>query len=326
MTVGMRLKALLLSTGLLLLSAPLHAAGDGGVDTDGLAQAADTGKNCLGQGKAKATLGSILGLAYGPLGIEHRLRIGVCTPFSKKPGILHELSFFEAGFQQHTSPIYLMPGGYLVFAPLSFLVFNAEVAPILYWPIGLEGAGYYPLGGYESDYRSEALPGDAGAEAQGWYLRGGMTLQLAASIGPVRLIVLDSLQLERWVLGESEHYYHNRNDLPAANPESFIDNNAIVMVEIPLRPNINLRLGVNDQLVMNLGARQISNTLAGVAMVHFERVGERIHDLTPIFRIGGRTHHPVRQGEISIIVALTFSADLSPRSSDSAAPSSAELT
>jgi len=124
------------------------------------------------------------------------MRIGACAPLIKKPGILWERSFVQGGYQQHFSPIYFMPGGYFVLAPFSFLRFNVEAAPVLYWPIGLDAAGYYPLDNYESDYSQAALPGEDGGEALGWYVRGGTTLQLAAQIGPVRLIIVDSLQLE----------------------------------------------------------------------------------------------------------------------------------
>jgi hypothetical protein len=138
-----------------------------------------------------------------------------------------------------------------------------------------------------------------------------MTLQLAANIGPVRIIVLDSLQVERWVIGSAEHYFHNRNDLPAANPEGFVDNTALLMVEFAVHPNAQLRLGINDQLTMNFGAGTKSNVLAGIAMLNLSRLGRRIVNFSPILRLGGRTHHPVRGGDINFILALSFSVDLS---------------
>jgi hypothetical protein len=239
------------------------------------------------------------------------LRVGGCVPLSKKRGLLFDRSFFEAGYQQHLTPIYLMPGGYVVVAPLSFLVFNFELAGVFYWPLGLAAAGYYPLDTYASDYSQAALPGEEGAGALGWYLRGGMTLQLAANVGALRIIVVNSLQLEHWVIGNAAHYFHNRNDLPAANPEGFIDNNAIVMVEMKLNPNTQLRLGINDQLTMNFGDQTKSNVVAGIAMLNFSRLGRRIVNFSPILRLGGRTHHPVRQGHINFILALSFSVDLS---------------
>ena len=113
------------------------------------------------------------------------------------------------------------------------------------------------------------------------------------------------------MIGNAAHYFHNRNDLPAANPEGFIDNNAIVMVEMKLNPNTQLRLGINDQLTMNFGDQTKSNVVAGIAMLNFSRLGRRIVNFSPILRLGGRTHHPVRQGHINFILALSFSVDLS---------------
>ena len=306
-----------------LTTTAAHAQPDEGLSSSELASDAQPkGKNCLNQGRPRAVMSSLLGIKYGAWGVEHRLRVGGCTPLGKKTGLLFDRAFFEGGYQQHLTPIYLMPGGYLVVAPLSFLVFNFEAAGIAYWPIGLGAAGYYPLDNYDSDYSQEALPGEDGGTALGWYVRGGVTLQLAANIGPVRLIVLDSLQLERWVIGDADHYFHNRNDLPAANPEGFIDNNALVMVEFPVHPNAQLRLGINDQLTMNIGDHTKSNVVAGVAMLNLSRLGRRIVNFSPILRLGGRTHHPVRQGDINFILALSFSVDISKDpGSEASAPS-----
>jgi hypothetical protein len=295
----------------LLGTAPSTASADQDLSAvDQTTDFLDSGKNCLNQSKPRAVMHSLLGIKYGDIGIEHRLRVGGCTPLGKKRGLLFDRAFFEAGYQQHFSPIYIMPGGYVVVAPLSFLVFNFEAAAVAYWPLGIPAAAYYPLDSYDSDYSRAALPAEEGGNALGWYVRGGVTLQLAVDIGPARLIVLDSVQLEHWVIGEAEHYFHNRNDLPASNPESFIDNNAIVMVEFPVHPNAQLRLGVNDQFTMNFGAQSKSNVLAGVAMLNLSKLGPHIVNFSPILRIGGRTHHPVRQGDINVILALSFSVDL----------------
>jgi hypothetical protein len=252
----------------------------------------------------------VLGIKWGPWGLEHQLRIGGCAPLVRKEGVLFDYSFIEAGFQAHTSPIYVMPGAYVDIAPLSILQFHFQFAPVFYWPIGLNGAGYYELDGYEDDYTETLLLPEDGEPALGWYLRTGTTLQLAVPIGPLRLLITDTLVAELWQLGEQPFYFHNRNDVPAARREWFLDNMALVMAEIPLHPNLDLRTGLNYQLTMNLGARQMSNILGGVAMFRFKKLGRAIRDFTPLVRIGGRTHHPVRQGDFSFLFALMFSADL----------------
>ena len=269
-----------------------------------------TGKNCLGQPRPTLTMHQVLGIKWGPWGLEHQLRIGGCAPLVRKEGVLFDYSFIEAGFQAHTSPIYVMPGAYVDIAPLSILQFHLQFAPVFYWPIGLNGAGYYELDGYEDNYHESQLPPEDGEPALGWYLRTGATVQLAIPMGPVRLLITDTLVAELWQLGEQPFYFHNRNDVPAARREWFLDNMTLLMAEIPLHPNLDLRTGLNYQLTMNLGAKQMSNVLGGVAMFRFKKLGRALRDFTPLVRIGGRTHHPVRQGDFSFLVALIFSADL----------------
>ena len=306
---GPLLAALGIVTAGLLVFALAHAEPLRG--NDPIPDVPSSAKNCLGQAKPAPVLNSLFGIKYGAWGLEHRLRIGYCAPLVKKSGLLFDYSFIQAGYQQHLTPIYLMPGGYLQVAPLSFLIFNFEAAPVLYWPIGLGAAGYYPIDSYESDFSASALPGEDGATALGWYVRGGVTLQLAAPLGPVRLIILNSLNVERWVIGDAAHYFHNKHDLPAANPESFIDNNAIVMAEFKVHRNAQLRLGINDQLTQTFGGEGVSNVVAGVAMLNLSKLGPRIVNFMPILRLGGRTHHPVRQGDFNFILALSFDVNLS---------------
>ncbi len=270
-----------------------------------------SGRNCLGEPVAKPVLRSLLGIKYGDWGLEHQLRIGSCVPLWKDKGVLFDLSAFEAGFVMHTTPIYVMPGAYVSFAPLSIFSVVVEGAPIFYWPIGLDAAGYYPIAGYGSDYRRENLPAEDGKTALGWYVRFGPNMQLAVPIGVARLIVTDSFRVEHFRIGDAPFYFHNRNDLPAARNEWFIDNLAIVLVEFTPHRNVQLRVGANDQLTMTLGGQNVSNAVRGVVMVNFKKVGPRIRDFMPILALGGRTHHPVRQGDFNFILALTFAVDLS---------------
>ena len=272
-----------------------------------------TGRNCLGEPAPKAVLHSLIGIKYGDWGIEHQLRIGTCVPLWRKKGILFDFSAFEAGIMVHTTPIYVMPGANVRFAPLSILALVVEAAPILYWPIGIASAGYYPIDGYSSDYTKDSLLAENGRTALGWYVRFGPNLQLAVPLGPARLLVVNTFRVEHFHIGDEPYYFHNRNDLPAARNEWFIDNTAIVMVEFALSRNANLRLGANDQLTMNLGGQNISNAVRGVAMLHVEKLGLRIRDFTPILAVGGRTDHPMRKGDFNFIVALSFSADLSAK-------------
>jgi len=274
-----------------------------------------SGRNCLGQPKPRAVLRSVVGIKYGEWGIEHQLHVGGCVPLWTNRGPLFDLSSVEAGFAMYTSPIYVMPGAYVKIAPLSILAVTVEAAPVFYWPINVSAAGYYPLAGYSSDYSKAALPAKEGGTALGWFVRFGPNLQLAVPLGPTRVILVNSFRVEHFRLGDAPFYFHNRNDLPAARDEWFLDNTAILLLELQPHPNVRVRLGINDQLTMNLGGLNVSNAVRGVAMVHFERIGRRLREFMPILAIGGRTHHPIRQGEFNFIFALSFSVDLSPKDS-----------
>jgi hypothetical protein len=281
-----------------------------------LSAAPAAASNCLGEPEIKPLMRHTVGLKYGDWGLEHQMKVGVCFPLIKGKGRLTDLSFIEAGFASWVTPIYAMPGGYVAIAPLSFLKFHFEAAPVFYWPIGVDAAGYYPLDTLQSDYTKASLSGDKGETALGGFIRFGPTLQLAFNLSPnVRLIIVDTLRIEHFVIGTAPVYFHNRNDLPATNPDWFLENVGIVMVGIKVHPNAELRLGVNDALVMNFSAGQKSNSVRGIGMISMKRVG-RLRDLTPILTVGIRTNHPVRQWHFTFIAAISFAIDLSKPSEE----------
>lgn len=310
------LRALVLALALLLAgtaqaeSPDGDAVGGGTWDTTAVPVSKSTGKNCLGDPRPKLILSNLFGIKYGDWGLENQTRIGLCTPLIKKPGILFDLSFVEAGFVMHFTPIYLMPGAYLTLAPLSVLQFQVEAAPILYWPIGVSAAGYYPIPSITSDYSKASLPAEEGGTAQGGYVRFGPNIQLAAPLGPLRLIILDQMRFEFFSIGDADYYFHNRNDLPAARDQWFFENMAIVLVEIPLSRTASLMVGANDQLTRTIGAKAVSNAVRGTAMLRIDKPWLAGREFTTILAVGGRTHHPVRQGDFNFILAFSFRIDL----------------
>ncbi len=307
------MRSLLLALLLLGLATPaLGAETESGEDVaaEPTAKPTGPGKNCLGEGRPKLILSNLIGIKWGEWGIENQTRVGLCTPLIRKPGVLFDYTFAEVGFVMHATPIYVMPGAYLTIAPLSILQFQVEAAPIVYWPIGVASAGYYPLDTIESDYSKPSLPAEDGAAAQGGYVRFGPTLQVALPLGPLRLIVLDSLRFEFFSIGDADFYFHNRNDLPAAREQWFMDNMAIVLVELPLSPVAKLRVGANDQLTRTIGAKAVSNVVRGTAMLVVDKPWLALREFTTILALGGRTHHPVRQGHFNFIFAVSFKVDL----------------
>ena len=320
--------ALLLA--LLLLAGGAHAASpeeEAVADAEPSADPAPraTGKNCLGDPRPKVILTNLFGIKYGDWGLENQTRIGLCTPLIRTPGVLFDYTFAEAGFVMHFTPIYVMPGAYLTIAPLSILQFQVEAAPIVYWPIGVSAAGYYPLPSFESDFSKESLPAEEGGRAQGGYVRFGPNIQLAAPLGPVRLIILDTMRFEFFSIGDAPYYFHNRNDLPAHRDQWFFENMAIVLVEIPLNKTANLMVGANDQLTRTIGAKAVSNAIRGTAMLRIDKPWLPMREFTTILALGGRTHHPVRQGDFNFIFAISFKLDLTHKKEDRPGPNAAAV-
>ena len=275
-----------------------------------------TGQNCLGDPRPKLIMSNLFGIKYGDWGLENQTRIGLCTPLIKNAGILFDLSFVETGFVMHLTPIYVMPGAYLTIAPLSILQFQVEAAPIFYWPIGVSAAGYYPIPSITSDYSKASLPAEDGQTAMGGYVRFGPNIQLAAPLGPFRLIILDTMRFEYFSIGDAPFYFHNRNDLPAAKQQWFFENMAIVLVEIPLSRVTSLMVGANDQLTRTIGAKAVSNAVRGTAMLRIDKPWAAVREFTTILALGGRTHHPVRKGDFNFILAISFQLDLTHKKQD----------
>ena len=45
-------------------------------------------------------------------------------------------------------------------------------------------------------------------------------------------------------------------------------------------------------------------------MLHIARAGRVVRELTPAVLIGGRTHHPIRQGDLTFTIAVSLKLDL----------------
>src|SRR5690606_8682088 len=102
------------------------------------------------------------------------------------------------------------------------------------WPIGMDGAGYYRLGGYDADVRSQTLSADRGERARGWEVTLGATLQGAIPLGPARLLIADAFAAQHASMYGAEarasHYYSLRHDLVLAEQDWVISNDAVALV------------------------------------------------------------------------------------------------
>ncbi len=156
-------------------------------------EARASAKSCLGQSEPTAVMQHGLGSKAPPGTLAYRFRLGGCAPLTEAAGLLFDLTSIQAGLQIDLTPVYVLPGGYLTFTPLSFVQLHLEVAPWVWWPIGLDGVGYFPVDGYSADVDSDSLPAEEAVTTLGLYARGALTLRAALPLGPVRFLVNDDV-------------------------------------------------------------------------------------------------------------------------------------
>jgi hypothetical protein len=102
---------------------------------------------CLDEPGAKLILDETLVGVINPLGVENQLKVSYCRPLFERPGLLFDYTSIEAGLYNYTSPIYVQQGAFVQATPLSPLVVRAEAAGVQYWPLPIDGAGYYAVSG-----------------------------------------------------------------------------------------------------------------------------------------------------------------------------------
>ncbi len=270
----------------------------------------EQGKHCAGQPGSHLLWHQLLVAQVNPLGVEHSGRLGVCTPFLERPGLLFGHSNIESGVVHHLAPAYGHLGGYLQVAPFSFLVLRAELAAVQYWPFPFDRAGYFPRSGYDDDSRPEVLPPEDAQSARGWNANLIVQPRVRVAMGSVSLLALSVFSYERWVIGTEDYYVNVRRELILAEQDSVLANEGMAMVEIPLTDELDLRVGGYDALRYGLGSEQLSNSAGALAMVHWAEVHPAVRNLTPFVRVGGYSHHPFRAGQVALFAGALGTFDL----------------
>lgn len=245
-----------------------------------------------------------------PMGAEHGIAAGLRAPLGDPDELLFQGAHAETGIVNYTSPVYSTTGAYLQVSPLAFLVLRAEIVGLEMWPIGLDGAGYFPVVADRAPLARGELQSDRGSHASGWGLTLSTILQGAVPIGPLRLIVWDQIGVEHVRLGEAPYYYHPRYDAVLARQDWVITNWAMVLLEAELGPGTRLRFGGYDELrdVPRSGA--FANQAGLVAALAIERADPAVPELMPIVRLGIHTHRRAGAGELTLLVGLLARYDL----------------
>jgi hypothetical protein len=252
--------------------------------------------HCLGEPGKKLILDETLVGVVNPLGVENQLKASACWPLVERPGLLFDYTSIELGLYDNLSPIYVQQGAFVAVTPVSPLVVRIEAAGVQYWPLPLDGAGYFGVGGYGADYRDSALRAPLARSAIGVELGVDATLQGAIDLSPRWAIVAQSAFVaEYWRLGDAAYYVNMRRDAILARSDVLVKNTAIAAVEHK-RGRAIVRAGAFDDLTSVPAAGYVANQVGGTAMLDLRHVTPALHELSAFVRVGGYTAHAFRTG------------------------------
>lgn len=245
-----------------------------------------------------------------PMGMEHTLEVGARTRLGDPREVLFMGAHAEGGLVSYVSPVYAMHGAYVQVSPLAFLVLRAELTHSQLWPIGMSGAGYYGLSGYEEDVSPSALNAERGAAAGGWSARAYATVQGLVPLGPVRLLIQDQLIVQHASLGGASHYYDMKWDLILARQDLVLINSAVLLLEIDLEATTHLRLGGYDDVRFVPSSGYLGHQVGPLVMLTLDRPASEVPSLSIFVRGGYYTHHVIRRDELTILGGVAIDYDL----------------
>lgn len=245
-----------------------------------------------------------------PMGMEHTLRAGLRAPLGDPAELLFTGAHVEAGGVGYVSPIYAIHGGYLEVTPLAFLSLRAEVTGTAQWPLGMDGAGYYAVDGYDADVNAQSLPGDEGGSATGWTVTLSGTLQGMVPLGSVSLILADRTQAAHASVGDAPFRYAPKYDLVVARQDWVVTNDALVLLDVPLDARWTLRAGAYDDLRWVPASGYVGNQVGPIAVLSVREPADAVRGIDLYVRGGWYTHHGPRQDELTVLGGVSVSYDL----------------
>ncbi len=270
-----------------------------------------TGKNCMGEGRAKWLLSEAVIGQMNPIGGENQLQVSQCEPLIRRPGVLFDLTNVQVGLVSNTAPVYTNTGVFASLMPLSVLELRAEATWVGYWPIGLDAASYYPLASHEAPF--EILPADEGVSADGVNANLGAKLQFELPLATgVTLAAVDSMTAEYWAVGQGAYYYNVRRDVVTARSDWIVKNSAMLLVGYQATPRWLLRAGLYDDLTYVPASGYTANVLSLLLTAVVDRWPTDDAQTQPFLSVGAYTHHAFRTG-LMLVGGLCFSFDLTGR-------------
>jgi hypothetical protein len=261
-----------------------------------LAPLAEAGtQSCLDTGHAQFIIDETLLGIVNPEGFENQLRAARCTPMFDVPGILFDYASWEVGFFNIIGPIYVHQGAYLDVVPLSFLELKVAGAGVEYWPLPLDGAGYFPLEGYTTHYKDTDL-GSTGRAATGANATFTATLRGEVPLwGPHALYFADSLSADYWYLEGGDYYFNARRDVVLKKSDWVVNNYATLLLELRPTEKVGVHVGLVDDLNYVPASGYLANIVGVIASVPIRRSGT-VRDIEPFVRAAIYTHHAYRSG------------------------------
>jgi hypothetical protein len=261
------------------------------------------GQHCLGEARSKLVLTETLVQQTEPLGVENQLQVSGCMPLVRSPGILFDRTNLQTGLIVYAAPVYVSPGAFVSIAPLSILELRAEAEPFWTWPIGMDGAGYFPRS--SADEQFEDLPADQAESARGWTATFTGALQAEVHVAPRWTVaVLDQLAYAYWSVGGAPFYYHPRYDLVMARQDWVGKNMAFLLLGRRFSERVTVRAGLTDELMWSARSGNGQNILAGVVTADVAGWPRSGDVLSPFLRVGAFTEHAFRDG-VAVLGGVT---------------------
>jgi hypothetical protein len=258
-------------------------------------------QHCLDEPGKKVILDETLIGVANPDAAENQLKLAMCWPLFEQPGLLFDYTNLEAGLTNYLSPIYMQQGIFVAVTPLSLIVLRVEAAGVQYWPLPIDGAGYYSVLSYDADYRDSALPASRAQAATGVEAGGSTTLQGELALSSrVALAATDTLSAEYWAVGSDAFWVNQRRDVILAHNDWLVKNTAAILVALE-HGRATVHVGIFDDLTIVPRAGYVANIVGGLAMIDFRHVTASLHEMSAFITIGDYTEHAFRGGATALL-------------------------
>jgi hypothetical protein len=269
------------------------------------------GRHCAGRYKEQWVLSQLFAAQSNPDGAYNQLRLGMCFPLIRTPGILFDYTNVEIGMINELTPAFTHLGGYAQIAPLSFLVFRVEASGLVYWPLPLKRTGYNPVyDGYDSGFESDDFEAGAGRVQTGWNMNLITTLRAKVALSPVwSILLLSILNVGYWEIGEG-YYVNIRWDVVMNDSDWIIADEAFLGAEARATDAFALRFGAFDSWRGVPSSGYTANQVGGFAMLWWPRPFPNVWDFTIMARLGYYTDHAFRTDSFSVLGGLVTKYEL----------------